>query len=85
MVISGNKKERRDDFMTLMDFVEQLDFLRDNYDNVLQITEQQKLDIQRLIALLVERRIPIPRDIIDRYIIRASGIDTDSLEELPFK
>ena len=50
----------------------------------LQTIEQQKQDIQKLLALLIERDIPIPGNIIDRYIKRASETDNDESEELPF-
>lgn len=66
------------------EFIAQLDFLRSDHDNALQTIEQQRQDIQKLIALLVERDIPIPGSIIDRYIRRASEIDPDEAEELPF-
>ena len=42
------------------EFIAQLDFLRYDYDNALQTIEQQKQDIQKLLAVLVERDIPIP-------------------------
>ena len=34
--------------------------------------------------MLIERDIPIPGGIIDRYIKRISDIDSDVPEELPF-
>lgn len=36
------------------------------------------------LALLIERDIPVPGNIIDRYIRRASETDNDEEEELPF-
>ncbi len=66
------------------EFIAQLNFLRYDYDNALQTIEQQKQDIQKLLAVLVERDIPIPGNIIDRYIKRASETDNDEAEELPF-
>ena len=66
------------------EFVAQLDFLRQDYDNALQTIEQQKQDIQKLLALLIERDVPIPGNIIDRYIRRTSEMDPDEAEELPF-
>ena len=79
--MAKNKKPRMelDD-----DFFAQLDFLRYDYDNILTTVEQQKKDIQRLMALLVENGIPIPGDLIDRYISRASESSQYSEEELPF-
>lgn len=66
------------------EFIAQLNFLRYDYDNALQTIEQQKQDIQKLLALLIERDIPIPGNIIDRYIKRVSETDNDEAEELPF-
>ena len=60
------------------DFFVQLDFLRADYDNALETLEQQKKDIQKLLAML------IPDGIIDRYIKRIPDIDSDVPEELPF-
>ena len=66
------------------DFFVQLDFLRADYDNALETLEQQKKDIQKRLAMLIERDIPIPDGIIDRYIKRIPDIDSDVPEELPF-
>ena len=66
------------------EFIAHLDFLRYDHDNALQTIEQQKQDIQKLLALLIERDIPIPGNIIDRYIKRVSETDNDEAEELPF-
>lgn len=66
------------------EFFAQLDFLRSDHDKAMQIIEQQKQDIQKLLALLVEQDIPIPGNIIDRYIKRASEAESDEPEELPF-
>jgi len=66
------------------EFIAQLDFLRYDHDNALQTIEQQKQDIQKLLALLIERDIPIPGNIIDRYIKCASATDNDETKELPF-
>lgn len=69
------------------EFFNQMEFLQSDYDRALQTVEQQKKDIQKLLALLVERDLPIPGDIIDRYIRRSSEDDseaTEEWEELPF-
>lgn len=66
------------------DFFVQLDFLRYDYDNILTTVEQQKKDIRRLMALLVENGISIPGELIDRYISRVSESSQYSEEELPF-
>lgn len=66
------------------EFFAQLDFLRSDHDDAMQTIGQQKQDIQKLLALLVERDIPIPGSIIDRYIKRAFEAESDEQEELPF-
>ena len=69
------------------EFFNQMEILQARYDHTLQTVDQQKKDIQKLLALLVERDIPIPGDIIDRYIRRNSEDDseaTEEWEELPF-
>ena len=63
------------------EFLAQMDFLRSGYDNALQTVEQQNRDIRKLISLLIEKDIPIPGDIIDRYVRHSLPNDT---EELPF-
>ena len=66
------------------EFIARLDYLSYDHDNALQTIEQQKQDIQKLLALLIEQNSPIPGNIIDRYINRASETDNDEAEELPF-
>ena len=69
------------------EFFNQMELLQSDYDHALQTVEQQKKDIQKLLALLVERDLPIPGDIIDRYIRRSPEDDseeTEEWEELPF-
>lgn len=48
---------------------------------VLTANEQ---DIPKLLALLIERDIPVPGNIIDRYIRHGSETDVDEAEKLPF-
>lgn len=65
------------------EFFVQLDFLRKDYDQALETIDQQKADIRQLLALLITEDIPVPEDLIDRYIRKAS--DSKSIdEELPF-
>lgn len=69
------------------EFFNQMELLQSDYDHALQTVEQQKKDIQKLLALLVERDVPIPDDIIDRYIRRSSkdgSEEAEEWEELPF-
>lgn len=63
------------------EFLAQMDFLRSDYDNALQIVEQQDRDIRKLVSILIEKDIPIPGGIIDRYIRHSLPNDTG---ELPF-
>ena len=67
-------------------FFLQLDFLMKDWNSVVETIEQQKQDIQKLMALFIERDIPIPGNIIDRYnrYIRCdTDIDSDEVDELP--
>lgn len=64
------------------EFYAQIDFLRADYDQAQIKLEQQKKDIKRLIALMIENDLAIPGDIIDQYIRRAPEIEVP--EDLPF-
>ncbi len=60
-----------------------IDYLRNNYD-LAQITiKKQRKDIKRFLLLLIEKDIPIPEDLINRYINKVHLINTYD-EELPF-
>jgi len=50
----------------------------------LDTAEQQRNDIKKLIILLIEYDIPIPDDIINKYLKKDSYIDNISEEDLPF-
>lgn len=77
-------KRKRPGYEMDDEFIAQLDYLRHDYDNTLKTIEQQKQDIQHLLALLIEQDVPIPGNIIDRYIKRAPEMDPDGAKELPF-
>lgn len=65
------------------EFFAQIDFLRNDYNQALETIDQQKADIRQLLALLIKEDIPIPKDLIERYIHKTS--DPKSIdEELPF-
>ena len=49
----------------------------------MQTIQQQKRDIQKLIGILVENDIPIPGDIIDKYIKRSSTVSSEERPEDP--
>lgn len=77
-------KRKSRDFEMDDEFLAQLDFLRTDYDQAMQTIEQQKQDIHKLLSLLVERAIPIPGEIMDRYIKREPADDSAEPAELPF-
>ena len=77
-------KQKKSGYEADDEFLAQLDFLRYDHDKSLETIEQQKRDIQKLLALLIERDIPIPGNIADRYIRRAAETDSDGEAELPF-
>lgn len=82
-------KRKKQTFEFDDEFLAQLDFLRQDYDNALETIEQQKKDILKLLALLIEKDIPVPGDIIDRYVKRVldsldDESDDDEPEDLPF-
>ena len=49
----------------------------------MQTIQQQKRDIQKLIVILIENDIPIPGDIIDKYIKRSSSVNSVNNPETP--
>ena len=63
-----NKQKQIDD-----ELFAQIDFLRNDYDYALAIIKQQKTDIKRFLLLLIKKDIPIPEDLIDRYINTATN------------
>ena len=82
-------KRKKQTFEFDDEFLAQLDFLRQDYDSALETIEQQKKDILKLLALLIEKDIPVPGDIIDRYVKRVldsldDESDDDEPEDLPF-
>lgn len=77
-------KRRKQNYEADDEFFAQLDFLRIDYDKALQTMAQQKQDILKLLALLVEKDVPVPSDILDRYIKRATDNISTGTEELPF-
>ena len=60
----------------------QIDLLKNNYDYALNTIKQQKADIKRFLLILIEKDIPIPEDLIDRYICKISSLK--DYDELPF-
>lgn len=54
------------------EFFAQIDFLRNDYNQALETIDQQKADIRQLLVLLIKEDIPIPEDLIERYIRKTS-------------
>ena len=61
----------------------QIDLLKNNYDYALNTIKQQKADIKRFLLILIEKDIPIPEDLINRYICKTSSLNAYD-DELPF-
>ena len=79
-----SKHKKRESFELDDEFFAQLDFLRQDHNEALETIEQQKRDIQKLMAILIERVIAVPGSIIDRYINRKTDTDSNEPDELPF-
>lgn len=62
----------------------QIDLLKNNYDCALNTIKQQKADIKRFLLILIEKDIPIPEDLINRYISKTSLLKDYDDDELPF-
>ena len=73
-----NKQKQIDD-----ELYAQMDFLRNDYDKALVTIKQQKRDIKRFLLLLIEKDIPIPEDLINRYINKTC-LSSPYDKELPF-
>lgn len=52
-------------------------------ENDMDTIQQQRQDIQKLIVILIENDIPIPGDIIDKYIKRSSPVNSEERPEYP--
>ena len=77
-------KNKRQHLKSEADFLLEPDYLWGDYNNALDTIEQQKKDIRRLLAILIENGLPVPDEMIDRYIQRVSGVSSTPEEELPF-
>ena len=65
------------------EFYAKIDSILNDYEKAMEIIERQKIDIKQLLALLIKEDIPIPEEMLDRYIRKKSKpavID----QELPF-
>lgn len=60
------------------EFIAQMDFLRAGYDDAVKMLEEQKADIHKPLAIMIENDVPVPQNIAKKYI----RITTE--EELPF-
>lgn len=63
------------------EFIAQLDFLRNDYDRAQEELKEIHKDVHQLMGILVQNNIPIPKDLVERYIRTASD---DGTEDLPF-
>ena len=61
-----------------------MNFLKIDYDLALSTIEQHSLEIKRFLLLLIEKDIPIPEDLINRYINKFSASNKQEDEKLPF-
>lgn len=68
----------------LNDLYIELDYLKNDYDLALSTIEQQSSDIKRFLLLLIEKDIPIPEDLINRYINKTPASNKQDDEDLPF-
>ncbi len=68
----------------LDDLYIELDYLKNDYNLALSTIQDQKEDIKRFLLLLIERDIPIPEDLINRYINKAPTFKKQDDDELPF-
>lgn len=65
------------------EFYAKIDSILNDYEKAMEIIERQNIDIKQLLALLIKEDIPIPEEMLDRYIRKKSKpavID----QELPF-
>lgn len=61
---------------------EEIHYLKGNLNLVKSKVNEQRTDIKKFILLLIENDIPIPEDLINTYIKKASS--SKSIEEMPF-
>ena len=65
------------------EFYAKIDSILNDYEKAMEIIERQNIDIKQLLTLLIKEDIPIPEEMLDRYIRKKSKpavID----QELPF-
>ena len=65
------------------EFYAKIDSILNDYEKAMEIIERQNIDIKQLLAVLIKEDIPIPEEMLDRYIRKKSKpavID----QELPF-
>ena len=60
-----------------------MNFLKIDYDLALSTIEQHSSEIKRFLLLLIEKDIPIPEDLVDRYI-NMVPVTKKQDEKLPF-
>lgn len=50
------------------EFYAKIDSILNDYEKAMEIIERQNIDIKQLLALLIKEDIPIPEEMLDRYI-----------------
>ena len=66
----------------IRELYEKIDYLESELDIALFEAKHQRSDIKVLLLLLIENDIPIPEDLINKYIIKAHKIKQNV--KLPF-
>lgn len=71
-----NKRKHNDDLY------EEIDYLNNELNLIESIANEQRCDIKRFLLLLIKEDIPIPEDLINRYINKKPT--SNNIIELPF-
>lgn len=60
---------RKYNYMEIDDeFYAQIDYIKQDYDELQRVVAMQKQDILKLIALLIEKDVAIPKGMMNRYV-----------------
>lgn len=65
------------------EFYAKIDSILNDYEKAMEIIERQNIDIKQLLVLLIKEDIPIPEEMLDRYIRKKSKPAVND-QELPF-
>ena len=50
-----------------------MDFLRTGYDDAVRMLEEQKADIHKLLAIMIENDVPVPQNIAKKIYTDCHG------------